>query len=158
RDAIAMYQTAGATFDVTLWQEPNDGIAFSSGSAYVSYVNYYGPIVRAAGVPLVYDAGAGGGESSWTAYYPGDSMIDKIMLDYYGSAWLGGPKLNVIAHIADSASPPKSFGLGEWNDAATSSVTLTPKQFGEYVNYLINFFTTRLNNGKTNGDIIFWMG
>jgi hypothetical protein len=157
-NAIDMYKTAGATLDVTLWQEPNDGGAFSHGSDYASYVDYYGPTVRAAGVPLVYDAGAGGGESSWTAYYPGGSMIDKIMLDYYGSAWLGGTRLDVIANIADSANPPKPLGLGEWNDTATSSVALTSKQFGEYVNYLINFFTARLNDGKTNGDIIFWMG
>jgi hypothetical protein len=156
--AIEMYQGAGATFDVTLWQEPNDGSAFDRACDYRDYVNYYGPIVRAKGVPLVYDPGAGGGVDSWKPYYPGDSLIDKIMLDYYGSAWLNGTRLDAIAAIADGANPPKPLGIGEWNDTATGSGTLTPKQFGEYVSYLINFFTTRLNDGRTNGDIIFWMG
>jgi|ERR1041385_3230240 hypothetical protein len=157
-NAIDMYRTANATFDVTLWQEPNDRSAFSTGSDYIGYVDYYGPTVRAAGIPLVYDPGAGGGVDSWGAYYPGPSMIDKIMIDFYGSAWLNGTRLDAIAAIADRASPAKPLGLGEWNDAATSAGTLTPTQFGHYVTYLINFFTTRLSNGKSNGDIIFWMG
>lgn len=156
--AINMYKKANAVFDVTLWQEANDGSAFSQGSDYRAYVNYYGPTVHAAGIPLVYDPGAGGGAASWKAYYPGDSMIDKIMIDYYGSAWLSGTRLDAIAAIADGASPPKSLGLGEWNDTAASPGKLTTSQFGDYVNYLINFFSARLSNGRSNGDIIFWMG
>jgi len=164
--AIDMYQAAGATFDVTLWQEPNDGRSFGSGDAYKQYVSTYGPTVHTAGAPLVYDPGSGlrPGESptqlyqSWHDYYPGDALIDKIVVDYYGSAWNKNVRLDEIEDIADSANPPKSFGIGEWNDDAVSTGTLGTGLFKDYVQYLIDLFTMRLNLGKTNGDIIFWMG
>jgi hypothetical protein len=165
-NAITMYRTAGAIFDVTLWQEPNTGANFTP-AAYQGYLTYYAPTVRAAGVTLVYNPSVGNTTYTAATMYPGDSLADAVVCDYYGNDYalssllLDSPQPGdsvSIMSLADGHSPsPIPFGLGEWNAQATT-LTITTTQWNAYVTYLTGLFQARTAAGKVNGDLLFWMG
>ena len=146
-------------YEVACWHEPNiNPSTFPTASSYHDYVGFYAPAVRSVNpdIPIVYiPAMTGFGIMAWKmapAYYPGDVLIDKILVDYYGNDHMGGIRLDAIMAVADGARlSPKPFGLAEWGDSNDKLVGRT--DFNAYVNYLVGLFTSRLSSGKTNADM-----
>ena len=120
---LAYWQGQGLTAEVSLWAEPyNNGL---TAGQYIAMVNYYGPAVRAY-YPLVFCTSALSVQNNnENSYYPGDSAVDKIATDLYAIRWLSGTTLDQAASIADSAVPPKPFGLWEFNSSVAGSNFLT---------------------------------
>jgi hypothetical protein len=119
---LAAWKTAGLAAEVSLWAEPfNNGL---SSAQYIAMVAYYGPTVRTY-YPLVFCTSALSVQNnSENTYYPGDSAVDKIATDLYAIRWLTGTTLDAPASIADSAVPPKPFGLWECGAAPQGSTLL----------------------------------
>jgi len=149
-------------YEVAFWHEPNINLStFPTASSYHDYVGFYAPAVRSVNpnVPIVYiPAMTGFGIKAYELappYYPGDVLIDKILVDYYANDHLNGIKLDAIMAVADGARlSPKPFGLAEWGDTNDKLVVQDP--FNKYVDYLYGLFTTRLSSGKANAAIIYF--
>ena len=158
KDACELFQGNGITFDVVLWQEPNDtgSRAFPDGAAYVAYHEYYRPYVP-SGLKVIYDA-SGYHQTTQKSFYPGDDQVDMVYCDFYGSAWASGRTLDTIIGIADRASPAKPFGIGEFGRSGNGRNLPTRYQFTQFVDYLTSTMTARLNDGKVNGDIMYFDG
>src|SRR5215471_1955353 len=97
-------------YEIALWHEPNINLStFPTASSYHDYVNYYAPAVRSVNpnIPIVYiPAMTGFGIMAYKlapSYYPGDVLIDKILVDYYANDHLNGIKLDAIMAVADGA-------------------------------------------------------
>jgi hypothetical protein len=159
------YQPTPIDFDVVLWQEPNSPNMgyFSSGSDYIAYVEYYQPYVP-SGLSVIYDSSGSASASDQQSYFPGSALVDKVYCDFYGDAYqtkrgrgIDDP-LAAIQRVADDNGLP--FGLGEWgfgsaNNALTPTSTPSAKEFVGYINKV---FTSRLSDGKTNGDVLYYDG
>ncbi len=106
-------QAAGMTADVALWQEPYyRGL---TAAQYIAGVNYYGPTIRTY-YPLVFSTALSSVQNNnENSFYPGDAAVDKIATDYYSINYVNGASLDLAASVADSAVPPKPFGLWEFN-------------------------------------------
>jgi hypothetical protein len=152
KDAYVNAGMPAHSFDAVLASEPNDG-KFSSGSAYKAYVAYYADVITSAGIKLIYDPGAGGGVASWSEYFP--PQAQGILIDYYGSAYKAGQRLDALVSLADAHN--LSLGIGEWNNVAVGDTPLTQVEWDSYVNYLITVMKPRKNAG-TMGDLLFFMG
>jgi hypothetical protein len=154
----------GVRYEVALWHEPNISLStFPTASSYHGYVNYYAPAVRSVNpnIPIVYiPAMTQFGIMAYKLappYYPGDVLIDKILVDYYGNDHLSGINLDAIMAVADGAAGgAKPFGLAEWGDSNDKPVG--KDDFNAYVDDLVRRFTNRLSSGKTNGAIIWFDG
>lgn len=161
-----------ANFKVILWQEPNNSSGFDTAGHFLNYLTYYAPAVRALGLTLCYNPLIGFG-GNWNAItgYPGDSFVDELYADYYGSAYgvSSGPPANSLdgtgtndagsfVALADNHSGgPIPFGLGEFN-AGAGGGPIGTAQWNAYMGYLQNLLTSRIAAGKPMGWNIFWMG
>jgi hypothetical protein len=150
-NTLAMFAAAGLNAAVTLWQEPQ---LVMTAAQYRQVVHHYGPTIRQY-YPLAYDVSHG--PTSWVKYYPGAAAIDLVAADYYASMYANGVTLDVIAGLADSASPPQPFGLWEIG-STTSKTSPPPTQVDNYLGYLQSFMAARLAAGKTNADIVWFNG
>ena len=139
---------------VIIYQEPQNGSwVFNSGTpaanaaAYVQIVHNYANSIRALTDPsgrhakVVYDS-AGHTLSELTTYYPGNSFIDEISVDYYANTWAGqtnngaGPNTDPLAPIRNLAlSNGKPFGVSEMGTAIVPA-TATHAQTTGYFNYI----------------------
>ena len=169
---INVLKAAGASnIQVILWQEPNGHNSngtpfFPSAAAYIAYVNYYIGAVRAAGVSgIVYDPVVYVAETAYT-FYPGDANTVAVICDYYGDSYNQGTRLDVpfggaagsMMSLADNHLPsPVPFGIGEWGVSA-DNVAHPVGLWNAYWAYLLNLFTTRIDNGKTNAPIMWYSG
>lgn len=151
---LQMYRNAGLTAAVTLWQETEQRVM--TPYRFRRVFEYYGPAVRKY-YPLVFDAPGSGGHTNWTDYYPGDSLVDAVAVDYYATAYVAGNRLDAIAAIADQANPPKPFGIWEMgNGGATPSPTKT--QVRSYFSYIQSLMAGRLQAGKRNAAMVWYNG
>jgi hypothetical protein len=150
-NALQMFLSAGLTAAVTVWQEPQHVM---TAAQFRQVVHYYGPAVRKY-YPLAYDVTAAAGPSAWTKYYPGASSIDLVAADYYANTYVSGVTLDVIAGLADSASPPQPFGLWEIGSSATNT-SPTQSQVESFFGYIQSFMAGRLQAGKANADIVWY--
>lgn len=156
-----------ATLKVTLWQEPNTSSGFDTPAHYQNYLSYYGPAVRALGVPLVYNPVIGTVPWNGVSGKPTDSSYDEIVADFYGSGYNSGYRLDgtgpndgglSLEAAADNHTPsPCPFGLGEFNDVAGSGQGST-SYWAPYMAHLQSVFQARLSAGKPLSWLIFWMG
>lgn len=154
----------GVRYEVALWHEPNiSPSTFPTAKSYRDYVGYYAPAVRSVNpnIPIDYiPAMTQFGTMAYklaVPYYPGDVLIDKILVDYYGNDHLSGINLDAIMAVADGATGgAKPFGLAEWGDSNDKPVGQA--DFNAYVDDLVRRFTNRLTAGKTNGAIIWFDG
>ena len=175
-NAIKMWQNAGANFDAILWHEPNTTSSGFTISEYAAYVAYYAPTVRGTSaqavtagiaptalgyVPML---GTGGGGTAYS-FYPGDQYVDWMGVDFYGSAYHSGVRMDSAqsgdAHSilwrADNHAPTQvPMGVYEWNAGAGTQISLA--EWNGYVQHLTTIFTGRVAAGKVNADIVFWMG
>lgn len=159
---LASCKAGGLVADVTMFHEPAaEGL---SDAQYIAGVQFYGPTVRKY-YPLIYCQSAYRTHVDKTTnarYYPGDDQVDKLAYDFYDSDFLlYGQKLDPMAAIADSASPPKPFGIWEWGVLSNTAGGLTATtQAGatSYANYIQGYMITRLRAGKVNGDVSYFDG
>jgi hypothetical protein len=152
-NSLKMFRAAGLTATVTLWQEAQNVM---SAAQFRRVVHYYGPMIRNY-YPVAYDAFGSAGPSSWTNYYPGDSFVDVVAIDYYAPSYLKGITLDVLGRIADSASPAKPFGIWEMGNSA-GGVIPTQSQMQSYFGYLQSFMAGRLQAGKANAELVWFNG
>jgi hypothetical protein len=152
-NTLQMYQAAGLTAAVTLWQEPQHVM---TAPQFTRVVHYYGPAIRNY-YPLAYDVTGAAGPAEWTRYYPGASFIDLVAIDYYATAYAKGIRLDTIAGLADSASPPQPLGIWEMGSSATGS-SPSQSQVESYFGYIQSFMAGRLQAGKANAEIVWYNG
>src|SRR5579859_7278747 len=147
-----------------IWQEPQNTSNGLTATSYINAVKAYAPMLHSHGQKVIYDA-SGHASSEWTSWYPGNSYIDEIAADYYGSTWAsqtsGGTTnldpLSALHNLADNNGKP--FGLGEigqavWNSGSSLSNTLFP----QYIAYITNLMAGRISQGLTNSDVMWYNG
>ena len=131
------------------------GRSFPSAASYHTFVSTYAPTVRAHGIPLVYiPLITPHAAPNALTYYPGASLTDKILADFYGNAFVDGSRLEPIMAKADAAAMP--FGISEWGDSGLANSPIGPTDFGSYVAYIVTLMTGRLAAGKNNADIMYY--
>jgi hypothetical protein len=156
-NTLRLYSRAGLTAEVTLWTEPQLSRFGMPSSAYVAMARYYGPVVRRY-YPLAYNASGFAPDDEWESYYPGDAYVDKVAVDFYARQFVYGRRLDVIAGLADAASPAKPFGIWEMGDMAPPQPEPTPAEMTAYFGYVQSFMARRLAEGKTNGELCWFNG
>lgn len=147
---------AGADCDFAIWHEP-----FFSGltpAQYIAAVQYYGPVIRQY-YPLVFVTAASSvfldGENG---YYPGDAWVDKVATDIYCAAYdAGHASLSLCAQPADSANPPKPFGLWEFN-GSPASTGQTQAQVTAFFSYVQSYMAARVAAGQPCADLCLFSG
>lgn len=149
---MSTLKAAGAVVDVALWHEPYyQGL---TSAQFITMWNYYAPTVRnyypTVFVPNVASL-ATHGEG---AYYPGDALVDKVCVDIYDSQYKTGQNMSAAAAIADGASPPKPFGIWEFNGSTNPAAGQSQADVTTFFNYVQAFMAARLTAGKVNADIL----
>jgi hypothetical protein len=157
---------AGIDFDVVLWQEPNgpNSTVFPTAADYQQYYYFYAPYVPSS-IDIIYISCSAATLEDQASYFPSQGMVGKVYYDFYGNVFRTAHTrgnhhpLAVLGQIADENGLP--FGLGEWGFGAAPTDGLTwdtKPSAGDFVNYIINVFTNRLDAGQTNGDVVYFDG
>jgi hypothetical protein len=151
---------AGITYEVVLWNEPqiasNGVFPFTTPASYQAYVNYYGPTVTGAGVPLCYIVGMSQPATAVSFFATGLGFA-KIYADYYCNVYTGSQHvtLDAIETLADANTLP--FGVAEWGRTGSASSVPSVAQFTAWADTQIwARFTARLSAGKPTADVIWW--
>src|SRR6266702_8009675 len=131
---------------IVLWQEPEVGSKNISPTDFQNGLQYYGPTVASAGLPLVADIGSGAGTSAISQYgnaaiaaYQAGCGLTGLAQDLYCSAYTNqGVRLNTLANLADANNLP--FGVFEHGCAPSQ---FTKAQCTTFMNHVRNFMQTR---------------
>jgi hypothetical protein len=168
QSCVQGFVSAGLTFRIALWNEPNNG-DFPSASAYHGYWAHYQPLIKAVSpsIEVVYDPELtgpqyAGNAASVVSYFPaGGPLPDHYYTDFYGTAYNSGTRLDGsdptgadIQGQADKHGIP--LGQGEYAASAVTGYTFDLTKWTSYINYLNSFYTARLQAGKTNGWILYF--
>ena len=127
-------KAAGVKFRVILQQEITDSRRFTQVS-WLAYWRHYAPVVQSEGIACAYDP-AGNPHAIGRAldWFPSHPLPDEVWVDFYGSAWLHGSRLEaLLAHAASLGVPA---GLGEWGCAVRGNHLLSRGQWDAYCAYL----------------------
>lgn len=161
---LASCLAGGLVADVSMFHEPAaEGL---TAAQYIAGTRFYGPTVRKY-YPLMYGQSAYRTHVDATTnarYYPGDAWVDKLVYDFYESDFRNyGVTIDSMASIADSASPPKPFGLWEIGvqvagPPGAGPANPTHAQGTAYFSYIKNYMFERLKAGKTNADVAYFSG
>lgn len=149
----------GASYEVVLWNEPNissKGVfPFTTPTAYQAYVNYYGPTITAAGVPLDYIVGMSQPSMAISFFATGLGFV-KILADYYANGYYGNQHITLdgIEALADQQGLP--FGIGEFGRAAASTTPTVAQTVSWADSQIYARFTARLSAGKPTTDVLWW--
>jgi hypothetical protein len=116
RDRLAKWLTmmnqSGITYRVVLYSEANN-IAFKTAEEWQTYWSYYAPTIQEAGVVCGYDPGCSYDDiDKAIAYFPSDPNPDELWMDYYGTAYRAGSRLDQIIGKAQAIGIPA--GMAEW--------------------------------------------
>ena len=144
-------KAAGAICDIALWHEPYyQGL---TSTQFLAMWAYYAPTVRAyyptVFVPNVASLAAHGEG----AYYPGDTLTDKVCADIYAAQY-PGQNLSAAAAIADGAHPAKPFGIWEFNGSTDPYNGQSQATTTTFFSYVQTFMNNRLLASKVNADIL----
>ncbi|HEY3733014.1 MAG TPA: hypothetical protein VGL63_03780 [Streptosporangiaceae bacterium] len=135
---LAMLNNAGISYRVSLYSECNNK-AFATADEWLTYWNYYAPVVQDAGVVCAYEPGCGfPALPRAVAYFPTSPVPSELWLDYYATAFRAGGRIDQLISMAQTAGI--STGIGEWGWSAGPSV-FTPMVmpwWNEYCAYLIS--------------------
>lgn len=147
---------AGLDAVVALWHEPySQGL---TAAQYKSMISYYGPAVRQR-YPLCYCQASypiASGKIAAGDFYPGDSAVDQVAIDVYCDSYLlMNSILTTCAAVADGASPPKPFGIWEYNSNNVNQTQTEVTSFltGDVTNSIKAVLAARTAAGKDNADI-----
>lgn len=143
---------------IVLWQEPEIGSKNISASDYQAGLQFYGPTINQAGLPLVCDIGSGAGTATLTAY--GNAAVNSgvqlagLAQDFYAPVYTNqGVRLNTLAAIADKAGLP--FGVFEHGCVPSK---FSQAQCTEYMSYIRTFMVSRLQSGKLCLPVLYYNG
>lgn len=142
------------------WQEPEVNQKVTAAEYQVG-LEAYGPIINAAGLPLVCDIGTGGGETDLHAY--GNSAIAAmnngvklagLAQDYYAPQSITvGLTLDTLSGLADA----NGIGFGVFEHGVVPS-KFTVAQCTKYLNYIYDFMIARRNAGKLCLPVVYYDG
>ena len=146
---VSAAASAGApTPKVVLWQEPQNGQNNMSASQCHQMFTYYAATVRGAGAKVIYDTATHGGSAAALSYYPGASLCDEVLADFYGNTFERGVRLDGPGSlVAQAQADSKPFGWGELGSTLDPSQTPTQAQQRAYFNYVIGVITPLLADG-----------
>ncbi len=151
------------TAEILLWQEANNGNNFGHGgqAQYAAMLAAYGPIVNAAGLPLMVSTGASAGNASCdnflnAALGVGGITLQGYYVDLYFGAWnsAGFNAANAFT-VADAALLPCGFSeIGcHISDNFTAYFTQAANPPG-----IIPIMQNRLQAGKSNLSVVWYQG
>lgn len=161
---LSQCKAAGLDAKVALNHEPSPE---ETATQYITKIRYYSATVRKY-YPLVYcQAAYRTHVNSLTPqqWYPGDAYVDECAYDFYEYDYrLYGVTLDSMAAVADAAVPPKPFSAWELGvvvggvngTTAGSPGSCTQAQGTAYMNYVTNYFKTRIAAGKPVGDVSYY--
>jgi hypothetical protein len=150
--ALKMFDAAGLTAEVCLWQEV--GPRYMTASQYHRYVAYYGPVVRHH-YPLVFDAPGYQGPAEWANYDPGRDMLDGYAVDYYCGDYVNkGYRLDRLMELAG----PLPVGVWEIGNTASSGFLPTADEVTSYLSYITKTLSKRLAKGLPVGSVAWYNG
>lgn len=166
----------GANAILSIWHEPwFGGIRGGSSSTpaeFIAMFQHYAAIAR--GSPYFFTVAFVTSASSVfshneNSYYPGDAYVDVVMTDYYIPQYtaghlMGGGGSTDPAQPADSAVPPKPFGIGEAGSSnaaitgtgGTASPAYTLATAQAYWTYLLTYFQGRLAAGQPCAPVMYF--
>ncbi|MBV9853915.1 MAG: hypothetical protein JOY82_05245 [Streptosporangiaceae bacterium] len=150
--AVRMFHRAGLTAEVCLWQEvgPKDMTA----AQYHSYVQYYGPAIRAY-YPLVFDAPGYQGPKEWASYDPGHALVDGYAVDFYCGDYVNKKyTLEPLAALAGRLP----VGIWEIGNTASSKFMPTAAEITAYLGYITSFLSHRAASGLPVGSVAWYNG
>jgi hypothetical protein len=151
---LSSCHNAGLDAVVAIWHEPvPQGLTTTQ---YIAAVKYYGPTIRQY-YPLTFNQSCypvASGSVVASAYYPGDAYVDQVTVDYYTPDYdESSTVLATCMAVADSASPPKPFGIWESNG---NTAYQTQANITAYFGTISSTLGNRLGGGKVNADYVFY--
>ncbi len=143
---------------IVLWQEPEVSSKGITASDFQAGLQFYGPAVANAGLPLVADIGSGAGVTVLTDY--GNAAVNSgvplagLAQDFYCPVYVNaGTRLSTLAAIADMANLP--FGVFECGCVPSN---FTQAQCTAYLNHIQSFMLSRLQAGKPCLPVLYYDG
>jgi hypothetical protein len=159
----APFNFTASTAQIILWQEADNGKNFTStGQAqYAAMLAAYGPIVNAAGLPLMISVGASAGITSNNNFLNAALGVAGVTyqgyyVDLYFGAWNGGYDATQTFSVADAAGIP-ACGFSEIGCHVTDN-------FAAYFTQatgppgIITVMQDRLQANKSNLDVDWYQG
>jgi len=159
--------TPGGRIKVVLWQEPqNSQAGFPNASQYISLMHTYYPVVKAHGVPLVYDTATHANIAGAMNYLPvtnGQLDADEIVMDYYCSIAIKQDNLQFSLPKAMDAVARKynvPLGFGELGTALNQNDAnnVTVAQFTAYINGVTAIMLGRMQAGLKCSEVMWYNG
>jgi hypothetical protein len=157
--------TPQSATDVSLWCEPDITFATSNpGITFAAYWADYQPVIKDAGFKVCYNSACNlESYADAISYFQSLTILpDKFGVDWYGTPWSNsifpdqtpsGMSTNLMA-LADANDLP--FGWFEYGSCSNGAAPLTQTQWGQFMSYGQNLFTTRTSKGKKNANIIYF--
>ena len=147
---------------IPLWHEPITTGHINSSTDFIAMFQHYAPLVHSHGLVTCFCTAAG---TVWAnnenSYYPGDAYCDIVCTDWYFPqyGYGGSPPAHPLgsglstdpAMPADTANPPKPFGILEFNNSTEAPIGVngtTLAQAQGYWHYLRDYFQARLAAGQ----------
>lgn len=151
--SLTMYKNAGALLHPILWQECEQ--AFTNVSQWLAYWAYYQPVVKAAGLPCVFNPGSalpnGTITTLWPTPLPDEAIQDMYWIEYHNNKTFGE-----LITLAGAHGIP--VGIGEWNTQGATTIIPTLDQWNAFVNYIISTFSDVMASGNPLSAIMFYDG
>ena len=157
---VSAAATAGAPRPKHIyWQEPQNGQNGMSAAQCQQMYTYYSAATRGTGSKLIYDSATHGGAASMVAYYPGGSLIDEVLADFYGNTYARGVRVDGAGSLlAQAHADGKPFGFGELGSALSAASVPSPAVVRAYMNYCIGIITADLAAGRQVSDSMWFNG
>ncbi len=145
---------------IVLWQEP-EVTGKVTAAEYQAGLEFYGPAVNNANLPLVCDIGSGGGETALHSYgsaaiaaMNSGIQIAGLAQDYYAPQSINhGLTLNTLSGLADANGLP--YGVFEHGCVPSN---FTQAQCTTYMTYIQSFMLSRLRAGKPCLPVLYYDG
>jgi hypothetical protein len=135
---LALLTSMAISYRVVLYSEANN-LAFATQAEWLAYWDFYAPVIKDAGVACCYDPGCNS-KSLLRAesYFPVDPAPDELWMDFYGTSFRAGTRIDNL--IAQARSAGISAGLAEWGWHAGNGTypPMTLPWWNAYCAYLVN--------------------
>jgi hypothetical protein len=135
---LVMLNNMGLSYRVVLYSEANN-LAFATSAQWFAYWQYYAPVIKATGAACCYDAGCNSKSLLRAeAYFPSNPAPDELWMDFYGTSFRAGTRIDQL--IAQAKSAGISAGLAEWGWHAGVAIypPMTLPWWNAYCAYLGN--------------------
>lgn len=149
---LTMLNQAGMNYRVVLYSEANNQ-AFTTASQWFTYWSYYAPVIQSAGVHCGYDPGCNYlAIARAQQFFPANPTPDELWMDYYGTAFRAGARLDTLIGIAQAAGVPAGMGEWGWSSGPVVFNPMSIPWWNDYCSYLINLAQT----GRLGLGALFW--